>query len=143
MKNKSSITFFLSLCIMIRQDYFIRLLKEFAAALQRAMAKKDYEKRREAIKDLYTQFIGDYQFYHTATIDEVMKEAESFPENERLVKLEMLAELYFAEADYLSNPFKEVILNKAYSLYLFVDKYSNDYSIDRKHKLDTLKALLP
>lgn len=135
--------FFLSLCIMIRQDYFIRLVKEFAAALQRAMAKKDYEKRREAIKDLYTQFIGDYQFYHTATIDEVMKELESTPENERLVKLEMLAELYFAEADYLSNPFKEVILNKAYSLYLFVDKYSNDYSIDRKHKLDTLKALLP
>jgi len=135
--------FFLSLYIMIRQDYFIRLVKEFAAALQRAMAKKDYEKRREAIKDLYTQFIGDYQFYHTATIDDVMKEAESFPENERLVKLEMLAELYFAEADYLSNPFKEVILNKAYSLYLFVDKYSNDYSIDRKHKLDTLKALLP
>ena len=128
---------------MIRQDYFIRLVKEFAAALQRAMAKKDYEKRREAIKDLYTQFIGDYQFYHTATIDEVMKEAESFPENERLMKLEMLAELYFAEAEYLSNPFKEVILNKAYSLYLFVDKYSNDYSIDRKHKLDTLKALLP
>lgn len=135
--------FFLSLCIMIRQDYFIRLVKEFAAALQRAMAKKDYEKRREAIKDLYTQFIGDYQFYHTATIDEVMKELESTPENERLLKLEMLAELYFAEADYLSNPFKEVILNKAYSLYLFVDKYSNDYSIDRKHKLDTLKALLP
>ena len=135
--------FFLSLCIMIRQDYFIRLVKEFAAALQRAMAKKDYEKRREAIKDLYTQFVGDYQFYHTSTIDEVMKEAESFPEEERLMKLEMLAELYFAEADYLSNPFKEVILNKAYSLYLFVDKYSNDYSIDRKHKLDTLKALLP
>ena len=135
--------FFLSLYIMIRQDYFIRLLKEFAAALQRAMAEKQYEKRREAIKDLYTQFVGDYQFYHTATIDEVMKEAESFPENERLLKLEMLAELYFAEADYLSNPFKEVILNKAYSLYLFVDKYSNDYSIDRKHKLDTLKALLP
>ena len=97
---------------MIRQDYFIRLVKEFAAALQRAMAKKDYEKRREAIKDLYTQFIGDYQFYHTATIDEVMKELESTPENERLVKLEMLAELYFAEADYLSNPFKEVILIK-------------------------------
>ena len=143
MKNKSSIAFFLSLCIMIRQDYFIRLLKEFAAALQRAMAEKEYDKRREAIKDLYTQFVGDYQFYHTSTIDEVMKEAESFPEEERLMKLEMLAELYFAEADYLSNPFKEVILNKAYSLYLFIDKYSNDYSIDRKHKLETLKELLP
>ncbi|RKW53204.1 MAG: hypothetical protein D8H98_17470 [Prevotella sp.] len=107
------------------------------------MAEKEYDKRREAIKDLYTQFVGDYQFYHTATIDEVMKEAESFPEEERLMKLEMLAELYFAEADYLSNPFKEVILNKAYSLYLFIDKYSNDYSIDRKHKLETLKELLP
>lgn len=128
---------------MIRQDYFIRLLKEFAAALQRAMAEKEYDKRREAIKDLYTQFVGDYQFYHTSTIDEVMKEAESFPEEERLMKLEMLAELYFAEADYLSNPFKEVILNKAYSLYLFIEKYSNDYSIDRKHKLETLKELLP
>ena len=128
---------------MIRQDYFIRLLKEFAAALQRAMAEKEYDKRREAIKDLYTQFVGDYQFYHTSTIDEVMKEAESFPEEERLMKLEILAELYFAEADYLYNPFKEVILNKAYSLYLFIDKYSNDYSIDRKHKLETLKELLP
>ena len=128
---------------MIRQDYFIRLLKEFAAALQRAMAEKEYDKRREAIKDLYTQFVGDYQFYHTSTIDEVMKEAESFAEEERLMKLEMLAELYFAEADYLSNPFKEVILNKAYSLYLFIEKYSNDYSIDRKHKLETLKELLP
>ena len=128
---------------MIRQDYFIRLLKEFAAALQRAMAEKQYEKRREAIKDLYTQFVGDYQSTTQPLLMTWWKRTESFPEEERLMKLEMLAELYFAEADYLSNPFKEVILNKAYSLYLFVDKYSNDYSIDRKHKLDTLKALLP
>ena len=45
--------------IMIRQDYFLRLLEEFATALATMMKKKEDE-RDDSLKDLYRQYVGDY-----------------------------------------------------------------------------------
>ena len=87
---------------MLQRDYIKRLIREFAEALRRMLDQKEVVKRREAIRLLYEQYLGPYILYHFATIDELMSAIQSFPEDERMERLAMLAELYYAEADYRS-----------------------------------------
>lgn len=44
---------------MIQQDYFLRIIEEFMAALSKFLEKKEDE-RDGAMKDLYRQYVGDY-----------------------------------------------------------------------------------
>ena len=57
---------------MLQRDYIQRLIREFMAALERMLEKKEVEVRREKIKELYDQYVGPYAFYSVATIDDVM-----------------------------------------------------------------------
>ena len=46
---------------MLQRDYFIRILQEFMAAVQRFLEKKEEEGKRDvALRDLYRQYIGSY-----------------------------------------------------------------------------------
>ena len=58
---------------MLHRDYIQRLIREFMAALERMLEKKEVEVRREKIKELYNQYVGPYAFYSIATIEDVMK----------------------------------------------------------------------
>ena len=58
---------------MLQRDYIQRLIREFMAALERMLEKKEVEVRREKIKELYNQYVGPYAFYSIATIEDVMK----------------------------------------------------------------------
>ena len=53
---------------MLQRDYIQRLIREFMAALERMLEKKEVEVRREKIKELYDQYVGPYAFYSIATI---------------------------------------------------------------------------
>ena len=44
---------------MLQQDYIMRLIREFFAALQRALEKPEIEDRTKAIHQLYLQYLGD------------------------------------------------------------------------------------
>ena len=78
---------------MIRQDYFIRLIEEFAAALA-VMLKKKEDERDDSLKDLYRQYVGDYTLLRNMSVDELMEyAANEWNNNERIDRLEMLAEL--------------------------------------------------
>ena len=57
---------------MIQQDYFIRVIQEFFAALARALEKKEMEGRSKAIQDMYQQYLGSYEFYQNATAEEAI-----------------------------------------------------------------------
>ena len=48
---------------MLQRDYIQRLIREFMAALERMLEKKEVEVRREKIKELYDQYVGPYAFY--------------------------------------------------------------------------------
>ena len=89
---------------MLQRDYIQRLIREFMAALERMLEKKEVVLRREEIRKMYDQYVGPYALYHDATIDEVMQALQSFDENERLDRMGMLAELYYAEADTTGDP---------------------------------------
>ena len=84
---------------MIRQDYFIRVIRAFFDALARAMNINDVEDRSKAIHDLYEQYLGGYEFYQNATVDESLEHLTKYPEDQRIDRVEMLAELYYVEAD--------------------------------------------
>ena len=57
---------------MLQRDYILRLIREFMAAIERMLRKKEIADRREEIKQLYEQYVGPYALYRNATTDEVM-----------------------------------------------------------------------
>lgn len=125
---------------MLQRDYIQRLIREFMAALERMLEKKEVEVRREKIKELYNQYVGPYAFYHIATIDDVMKAMAGIEDPKtRLYKMEMLAELYYHEADLESKPFRDDLLNKAFMLFDYVESHGDTFSIDRRNKMATIK----
>ncbi len=128
---------------MLQRDYIKRLIREFAEALRRMLDQKEVTKRRESIRQLYEQYLGPYNLYHFATIDELMLAIQSYPEDERLERLAMLAELYYAEADTeASAPDREMLLQKAFNLFEYLEKESGVYSIERRGKMAELMKQL-
>lgn len=124
---------------MLQRDYIQRLIREFMAALQRFLEKKEVGERRQALEDLYKEYFGDYAFFHTSTLDELMDFFSQYPEAERLDRMEMLAELYYAEADLLSEPLRTSQLELTYSLFDFIDRHSSTFSISRMEKKRIIK----
>ena len=127
---------------MLQRDYIMRLIREFIAALNRLLDKKEVTDRREEIKKLYEQFLGPYTLYHNATIDEVMTALQGEDEEHRFYKMQILAELFNVEADTESKPFSDFLLEKSYALFDFIDKNGKEYSLDRRRKMENIKQRL-
>ena len=124
---------------MLQQDYIMRLIREFFAALARALEKPEVEDRAKAIHQLYLQYLGDYEFYQNATVEEALEAISQFPEEQRLYRIEMLAELYYAESSTRALPIGETLLQRAFPLFEYVDQHSKLYSFDRKRKMEEIQ----
>ena len=125
---------------MLQQDYFIRLIREFFAALARALEKNEVEAQSEAVHELYRQYLGSYEFFQNATIEEAMDYIQlHYPEEQRIQRLEMLSELYYAEADLRAYPIGETLLTRALPLFEYVDRHSGIFSIMRTQKIDAIR----
>ena len=127
---------------MLQRDYIQRLIREFMAALQRFLEKKEIEDRRKTMHQLYMQYLGDYGFYHSAGMDEVMKSFEQYVPEERIDRMEMLAELYYTEADMLSEPIRTMQLERAFRLFDFIDSHCGTFSLERSKKMDDIARKL-
>lgn len=126
---------------MLQRDYISRLIREFMAALQRYLENGNLNERRQALEDLYKEYFGDCSFFHTATLDELMDFFEQYPQAERIDRMEMLAELYYAEADLLSEPMRTSQLELAYCLFDFIDHHTTTFSIERMEKKLAIKEI--
>ena len=121
---------------MLQQDYFLRILEEFGRALGLfTQNKKDIALKQQEILKLYDSYVGDNIFYHTATMDDIMDSFGRFPEEERLDRMEMLAELYYAESDLKTGPVRDVLLDKARKLFIFIDHHSRALSLSRQQRI--------
>ena len=125
---------------MIERDYIMRLIRQFLAALARFLNKKEHQNDEEEIKELYETYIGDYTFFHSASTDEIMDSFLKYPEGERIYRIEMLAELYYREADLKSEPMREDLLDKAFKLFSFVDRNSKTFSLERINKINEIQT---
>lgn len=128
---------------MLQRDYFIRIIQEFMAAVSRFL-EKDIDKRTdEDLKELYRQYVGDYDLLRNLTWQEAIDYAREEWERDRQVpRLEMLAELWYAEASYKQQPLRDLLLQKAFYLFDFVDHNSQEFSPSRQQKMRAIKAAL-
>ena len=126
---------------MLQQDYIMRLIREFFAALQRLLEKNEVEDKTKALHEMYEQYLGGYEFYQ-GSFEEVMSSFEKFPEEQRLHRMEMLAELYYVESDLRPQPFKDQLLQRALPLFEWIDRHSGVFSFDRRRKMDDIRKRL-
>jgi len=128
---------------MIEQDYILRLLREFFEALELLLQnKKSVEIKIEKLQQLYDQYVGSSEFYHTASMDQVMTSFEKFPPEQRLHRMEMLAELYYVDADWHTGPSRDELMHRSLALFRFVDRHSKTYSFDRLNKITHIEKSL-
>ncbi len=127
---------------MLQRDYIMRLIREFAEALELLLSKKDRGQQEEEMRSMYNQYVGPYEFYHTAAIDDVMQSFEQFAEAERPSRMEMLAELYYAEAALKTGPIRNMLLEKAFALFCFIDRHSKTYCMARSQKISDIQRRL-
>lgn len=120
----------------------MRLIQEFAAALRRFLQKKEIEDRSEAIRDLYQQYLDGYEEYHISTMDEVMQSFTRYEVDQRIYRMEMLAELYYVEADMKSEPTRTQLLERSLMLFSFIDSHSKTLSFERQQKIGEIKKRL-
>lgn len=118
---------------MLQRDYFIRIIEEFMAALGRFLEKKVDERTDEDLKELYRQYVGSYDVLRNLSFDEIIKYSkEQWRPEERINRLDMLAELLYAEGSYKTNPLRDMLLNKAYQLFDYVETNGNTFSLRRR-----------
>lgn len=129
---------------MLQRDYFIRMIQEFAAALQRFMEKRTDETRRdEQLQMLWQGYVGSYSMLRNLTAGELITYAHrQWPDNERLDRIEMAAELLMAEGSYKANPLRDMLLGKALQLFTYVDGNSKTYSETRRSTMAKLSEQL-
>ena len=129
---------------MLQQDYFIRLIEEFNAAISRFLTKKEDDMKRDnELKDLYRQYVGEYDDLRNLSVDELLRYArEQWDEAERIDKINMIAELLYAEASYKGQPLRQMLLEKAYALFNYVEANGSTFSIDRHQKMEAMRQEL-
>jgi len=126
---------------MLQRDYIMRLIREFMAALARTLEKKETSDRREEIKRLYEQYVGAYTLYYNADMDTVVKSFGGMDEEQRMAKMEMLAELYYAEADTVGQPTRDFLLEKAFQLFSIIERNGKTYSLERRWKMQGISNM--
>jgi hypothetical protein len=128
---------------MLQKDYFIRLIEEFAIAIQRFLEKAEGKRTDEDLKELYREYVGLFQDLRNLSVEEAVEYARrTWEESEQMPRLEMLAELWYAEASYKEHPLKDMLLEKALGLFQYVDRHSTEYSLVRLGKIEQIKTML-
>ena len=129
---------------MLQQDYFIRLIEEFNTAISRFLTKKEDDMKRDnELKDLYRQYVGEYDDLRNLSVDELLTYAkEQWKEEERIDKINMVAELLYAEGSYKGQPLRQILLEKAYALFDYVEANDSTFSIDRRQKMEAMRQEL-
>ena len=129
---------------MLQRDYFIRLIEEFNAAISRFLTKKEDDMKRDnELKDLYRQYVGEYDDLRNLSVDELLRYArEQWDEAERIDKINMIAELLYAEASYKGQPLRQMLLEKAYALFNYVEANGSTFSNDRHQKMEAMRQEL-
>lgn len=119
----------------------MRIIEEFTKALA-LVNEKDLSKKKDEIKKLYDQYVGPYELYHNAEMDDVMETFHRYPQQERAERMEMLAELYYTEADLHTGQTSQDMLMRAFALFDFIDRHDKTYSLERLAKMNDIKKRL-
>ena len=91
------------------------------------------------MKDLYRQYVGEYDDLRNLSVDELLTYAkEQWKEEERIDKINMVAELLYAEASYKVQPLRQMLMEKSYKLFDYVEANGSTFSISRHQKMEAM-----
>jgi hypothetical protein len=129
---------------MLQRDYFLRVIEEFSKALAAVLEKKeDLKHFDDDLKDLYRQYVGPFEDLRNLSFEETLQyAADQWKPEERLARLNMLAELLYSEGSVKGLALRSLLFEKAYKLYRFVDVNGGEYSMDRKKKMQSIKEAI-
>lgn len=125
---------------LLQRDYIHRLIQEFARALAQLLRRKELSERRKLLEGMYNQYVGPYTELSPATIEQVMDYMQRFAPEERLQRMQMLAELYLAEADTVGKITADMLLDKAYFLFDFIQTEGHTFSLDMHQKMSAIQS---
>ena len=128
---------------MLQRDYIMRLIQEFMVAIQKFLEKAEGEDRDLALRDLYRQYVGDYETLRNLSVDEALHYAgEHWKDDEQTERLGMLAELYYVEGSGKQAPLRDMLLEKAFRLFDYVDAHDTTFNLDRQQKMVHIQQML-
>ncbi|WP_311441389.1 hypothetical protein [Hoylesella enoeca] len=128
---------------MLQRDYIMRLIQEFMVAIQKFLEKAEGEDQDLALRDLYRQYVGDYDTLRNLSVDEALHYAgEHWKDDEQTERLGMLAELYYVEGSGKQAPLRDMLLEKAFHLFDYVDAHDTTFNLDRQQKMVHIQQML-
>ncbi|SDL44110.1 hypothetical protein [Segatella bryantii] len=128
---------------MLERDYFLKIIEEFAVAIQRFLNKKKEQQTDEEIQDLYRQYVGDYDILRNLTVEEAIDYAhQEWEDYRQLEKLKMLADLWYTEGAIKQQPLRDILLTKSFKLFDYIDGRDKTFSLLRQQKMTKIREML-
>ncbi len=129
---------------MLQRDYLMKILQDLFDAIAKLILNEEEkltEKQRQIVA-MYTMLNHDAHFFRTTDIDTIMLVMSEL--DEYMIRLEMLAEIYYADAKFYtgSAEVKSELLSKSLHLYMYVDERSDEFSLRRQERIEELKLLI-
>lgn len=127
---------------MFERDYILRLLNQFFDDLNMFINSRKKDKQTYMLF-LYNTYVGDYSFFHMESIDVILESFNKYGADERFERMQMLAELYFQEAQ-LGMLEAEIchLYQKSLAIWECIQMNTNVYSIDRIQKIKLIRSIL-
>lgn len=112
-------------------------------AIQKFLEKAEGGDQDLALRDLYRQYVGDYDTLRNLSVDEALHYAgEHWKDDEQTERLGMLAELYYVEGSGKQAPLRDMLLEKAFRLFDYVDAHDTTFNLDRQQKMVHIQQML-
>lgn len=127
---------------MLKEDFLLRMLQEALRVLSLILTgKKDDGEKKEDIKRCYTKFLEkDKQDFLSMSLEQLTNAFEEDSTESQLMKLEILATLFYSDAVVTSDSQERRQLGiRALYLFEYISKWTHTYSIDREMKIAKLK----
>lgn len=127
---------------MLRRDYIMNLIRLFFEALGKFLRNKegkDADILRPELNELYKRFLNEPRdYYYNLSVEEII---DSFTDEEKLYKLEIVAELFYQDA-LIGKEVNQQLLGKSLALFRYIDLNSDTFSFDRQRKVMEIESLL-
>lgn len=132
---------------MVERDYIKRLVQLFLEALEKLVEKTEAEPFmvEQELKSMYMAYFGkpESYFYQTGADGILGFLTEAYAPEERLFRIEMLAELFFRDAVVKTSVCeKRNLLQKSLFLFGYLDAHSDTFSFERRKKMEEISRLL-
>lgn len=132
---------------MIQKDYIIRLIQQLIDSLFMLFDKKDLDEEElsNQLEKMYIDYLDESKiFYRESSMDDVMSFLQKrYGDDEYLYRIEMLTEIMYQDGMHDNDKSeKQKTLLKALELLVYLDNYSNMYSLVREGKMEAIKKEL-